>query len=240
MSAADLVLGDDHTVFLDALSTVLVQRGFRVKVARTAAETIESVREQQPDVCLIDRHFADDDGVDAIAKMLAASSRTKVLVLSADADNDGVLRALRAGAAGYLHKTRGVSALAAAIDRVLRGEVVVNVPKTATVRQSTRGDDAHRLASYLTGRERQCLGLLVEGLDTAAMATKLHVSRTTVRTHVQAILTKLGVHSRLEAASFAVRYGLLEDDGARARRTRSSLRRLFSALAALATAARWV
>ena len=69
----------------------------------------------------------------------------------------------------------------------------------------------HRLAAYLTIRERQCLGLLVEGLDTAQMAVRLGVSPATVRTHVQSLLTKLGVHSRLEAASLAVRHRLLED-----------------------------
>ncbi len=69
----------------------------------------------------------------------------------------------------------------------------------------------HRLAAYLTIRERQCLQLLVEGLDTAQMAVRLGVSPATVRTHVQSLLTKLGVHSRLEAASLAVRHRLLED-----------------------------
>ncbi len=211
MKATDVVLGDDHAVFLDALSAVLAQRGFTVTVARTLAETVESVRLHKPDVCLIDRHFAGDDGLDSIAIMIAASSRTKVLVLSADADNDGVRQALQAGASGYLHKTRGVSALTGAIERVLRGEVVVNVPKTAAARRSRQTEDVRRLAAYLTGREWQCLGLLVDGMATTAMAAKLGVSSTTVRSHVQALLTKLGVHSRLEAASFAVRYRLLDD-----------------------------
>jgi two-component system, NarL family, nitrate/nitrite response regulator NarL len=214
----DLVLGDDHTVFLDALSTVLTQRGFTVSaVASSIADTIESVRKQQPDVCLVDRHFAADDGVDAIGEMLAASTRTKVLVLTADRDSDGIVRALRAGASGYLHKTRGISALAAAIDRVLNDEVVVDVPAAATMQRPTQGDDARRLATYLTARERECLALLVQGLSTAAMVSILGVSRTTVRTHVQALLTKLGVHSRLEAASFAVRYGLLDEEDDRER-----------------------
>jgi len=221
MIMADLVLGDDHTVFLDALSTVLSQHGFTVTVARSAAETIDTVRRRQPDVCLVDRHFAHDDGVGAIAEMIAASPGTKVLVLSADPDTDGILRALRAGASGYLHKTRGIAALTTAIDRVLRGEVVVDVPKVTTGRRSAQENDAHRLAAYLTARERQCLTLLVEGLDTSAMAARLGVSRTTVRTHVQALLTKLGVHSRLEAASFAVRYRLLDDDAALPRERRA-------------------
>jgi DNA-binding CsgD family transcriptional regulator len=90
---------------------------------------------------------------------------------------------------------------------MLCGEVVVNVP-SRPARRLSRPDQAEGLAALLTCRERQCLLMLVEGLDTAAMVARLGVSRTTVRTHLQAVLTKLGVHSRLEAASFAVRYGL--------------------------------
>jgi len=205
----NLVIGDDHSVFLDAMSSVLVQRGYEVTVAHSVADTVESVRLKQPDVCLIDRHFAGDDGIEVIAEMIAVSRGTKVLVLSADPDTDGILQALHAGASGYLHKTRGVSALTGAIERVLRGEVVVDVPKATRKRQPAQMEDAQRLAAYLTPRERECLELLVEGLDTAGMATKLGVSPATVRTHVQSLLIKLGVHSRLEAAAFAVRHGLL-------------------------------
>ena len=204
-----LVIGDDHSVFLDAMSTVLLQRGYEVTVAHSVADTVESVRLKQPDVCLIDRHFAGDNGIEVIAEMIAVSMGTKVLVLSADPDIDGILQALHAGASGYLHKTRGISALTGAIERALRGEVIVDVPKATKKRQSAQQEDAHRLAAYLTPRERECLGLLVEGLDTATMATKLGVSPATVRTHVQSLLIKLGVHSRLEAASFAVRHRLL-------------------------------
>jgi DNA-binding NarL/FixJ family response regulator len=207
----NLVVGDDHKVFLDALSVVLTQHGYDITVAHTVPETVTAVEREQPDLCLIDRHFGGEDSVDAIEGMVAASKDTKVLVLSADPDTEGILAALRAGASGYLHKTRGVTALTAAISRVLRGEVVVDVPKAPSRRRPPAADDAHRLASFLTGRERQCLALLVEGLDTAAMARKLGVSRATVRTHVQSLLTKLGVHSRLEAASYAVRYRLLEE-----------------------------
>ncbi len=206
-----LVIGDDHSVFLDAMSAVLIQRGYEVTIARTVPDTIECVRLEQPDVCLIDRHFAGDDGIDAIAEMVAISKNTKVLVLSADPETEGILRALNVGAAGYLHKTRGISALTGAIERVLRGEVVVDVPKGIRKRLPPQEDDAQRLAAFLTPRERECLALLVQGLDTTAMAVKLGVSPATVRTHVQSLLTKLGVHSRLEAASFAVRNRLLDE-----------------------------
>jgi two-component system, NarL family, nitrate/nitrite response regulator NarL len=206
-----LVLGDDHSVFLDAMAAVLVQRGYRVTVAQSVPDTIAAVGRESPDVCLVDRHFAGDSGIAAIGPMLAASRHTRVLVLSADPDTEGIQQALQAGAAGYLHKTRGVSALTRAIERVLRGEVVIDVPKAAVPRERTRPGDVRRLVAFLTPRERECLGLLVEGLDTGGIAAKLGVSPATVRTHVQSVLMKLGVHSRLEAASFAVRHGLLEE-----------------------------
>ena len=206
-----VVVGDDHRVFLDALSMVLGQQNFAVSVARTVPEILDAVAYHRPDVCLIDRHFSAHDCPDTIRQVTAASPGTKVLVLSADPHAAGVLEALRAGASGYLHKTRGITALIEAISRILRGEVVVDVPKSAGGRRTTQQDDMHRLAAYLTARERQCLRLLVDGLDTAQMAVRLDVSPATVRTHVQSLLTKLGVHSRLEAASLAVRYRLLED-----------------------------
>jgi two-component system nitrate/nitrite response regulator NarL len=212
-----LVVGDDHVVFLDALATVLAQQEYAITIAGTVPETVAAVAANRPDLCLIDRHFAGVDSVEAIGEMLASSPDTKVLVLSADPDTEGILAALNAGASGYLHKTRGVTALTAAITRVLRGEVVVDVPRGGTRPRPAGHDDALRLASHLTDRERECLALLVEGLDTAAMARKLSVSRTTVRTHVQSVLTKLGVHSRLEAASFAVRYRLLDEGTERSR-----------------------
>jgi two-component system, NarL family, nitrate/nitrite response regulator NarL len=208
-----LVVGDDHVVFLDALAAVLAQRDYAITIAGSLQDTVDAVAKSQPDLCLVDRHFAGDDSIDAIGRMIAASPGTKVLMLSADPDTEGIVAALSAGASGYLHKTRGVTALTAAIERVLRGEVVVDVPRSTGRPRPADHDDALRLAAHLTARERECLALLVEGLDTAAIARKLTVSRTTVRTHVQSILTKLGVHSRLEAASFAVRYHLL-DEGA--------------------------
>jgi DNA-binding NarL/FixJ family response regulator len=206
-----LVIGDDHVVFLDALAAILIQQDYAVTIAGTVSETIDAVAQGQPELCLVDRHFGGEDSIEAIGKLMAASPGTKVLVLSADPDADGIMAALSAGASGFLHKTRGVTALTAAISRVLRGEVVVDVPRARARPRPPGHDDAHRLAAHLTEREREILGLLIEGLDTAAIARKLTVSRTTVRTHVQSVLSKLGVHSRLEAASFAVRYHLLED-----------------------------
>jgi DNA-binding NarL/FixJ family response regulator len=207
-----LVLSDDHGVFLDAMATVLSQHGYAVTVSRTITGTLEAVQQRKPDVCLLDRYFAGTDSMEVVGDLLDASPDTKILVLSADPGIDGVLRALQAGAAGYLHKTRGIAAVTTAIDRVRHGEVVVDVPRTMPRQREPGRDDLRRLAAYLTSRERDCLGFLVEGLDTSAMAARFGISQATVRTHIQAVLTKLGVHSRLEAASLAVRYQLLGPD----------------------------
>jgi len=204
------VLGDHHVVFLDALSTVLSQHGYGVgAVARSSAEMVALVRAERPEVCLVDRHAPMDDDVETIGRLRAASEHTSVVVVSGHPGREAAGRAVNAGASGYLHQSRGIGALVTALERVLAGEVVVDVPEAVPpARRSAEPNQALRLARHLTSRERQCLLMLVEGLDTAAMVARLGVSRTTVRTHLQSVLTKLGVHSRLEAVSFAVRHRL--------------------------------
>lgn len=206
-----MVLGDDHAVFLDALSVVLTEHGHWVgAVAPTATELVSSVASMQPEVCLIHRYFDAHDLDDLIRRVMAASAGTRVIVLSGAPETAAAMRALDAGAAGWVHKSRGVSALMSAVERVLGGNVVVDVPAAADIRRAVPASDVERIAARLTIRERECLSLLVEGLDTAAIVVKLGISRTTVRTHIQAVLSKLGVHSRLEAASLAVRTGILD------------------------------
>ena len=211
---ARIVIGDHHILFLDALSAVLAKYGHKTgTVARSTSEMIRQVRAEQPDLCLIDPHGAARDGgdgrtVQVIGQVLAASSSTRVLVLSADPASDAARRAVEAGASGYLHQSQGIGELTEAIERVLRGEVVTAMPPHSPAPGSAESDLALLRAGDLTSRERQCLMMLVDGLDTVAITRQLDVSRTTARTHLQSVLTKLGVHSRLEAVSFAVRYRL--------------------------------
>jgi two-component system, NarL family, nitrate/nitrite response regulator NarL len=205
-----LILGDDQAVFLDALATVLTQRGFEVgAVARSTDEMIAHVARQRPEVCLVDCDPG-GPGATAIRRVRQASGATAVLVLGADPAATAAELALAAGACGYVHQSRGVEVLVAALERITSGQPVIDVPDARPVHQPRRLPPAHTGAATLTGRERECLGLLVAGLDTTAIMARMGVSRTTVRTHLQAVLTKLGVHSRLEAASFAVRHRLLD------------------------------
>ncbi len=149
---ARLVLGDEHVVFLDALSTVLTQHGYEISpVARSAAEMVTLVRRDQPDVCVIDRHAALDDDVATIGRVRAASDSTNVLVLSANPDPEAAGRALDAGASGYLHQSRGVGELVGVLERVLQGEVVVDVPDARPpLRRPAQPNQALRLAGHLT------------------------------------------------------------------------------------------
>jgi two-component system, NarL family, nitrate/nitrite response regulator NarL len=206
-----LVLGDDQAIFLDALSTVLSQRGYEVgAVARSPEEMIAYVRHQRPDACLIDCNLAVDEGIRTIERVIEASETTTVVVLGADPDADAAELAMDAGASGYLHQSRGVEVLVSALERTPSGERVIDLPEANPGRRPRRASHADTVAATLTGRERECLSLLVAGLDTAAIVDEMGVSRTTVRTHLQSVLTKLGVHSRLEAASFAVRHHLVD------------------------------
>jgi two-component system, NarL family, nitrate/nitrite response regulator NarL len=209
--ALDLVLSDDHVVFLEALTMVLAQVGHRVLAATSTRQALlDSVHALHPGMCVMEVRFPDGDGIDAIGVIAKTSPATKVVVLTADDRPEPVRRALAAGAAGYLHKSRGVPALLGALHRVSAGEIVVEgMFSPAQGAEPGASQRLRQLATYLTPRELECLELLAAGLSTAAIARRLGVSATTIRSHVQAVLTKLGVHSRLEAASVAIRHGLV-------------------------------
>jgi two-component system nitrate/nitrite response regulator NarL len=208
----DIVLGDQYAVFLDALTAVLFQAGHRVlAVATTVGELIDSVRTFQPEVCLLEPSLPDSDGIDVVASLLAVSPGTKVVMLTADRNPETMHRALRSGAVGYVHKTCGAGALMDGLARIAAGEIVIE-GLISRPERTERAVPPHLqpLANHLTKRELECLALLVEGLDTNTMARRLCVSATTIRSHVQAVLNKLGAHTRLEAASLAVRYSLID------------------------------
>lgn len=207
----EVLVADDHRVFSEALATVLRFHGVTIiGSTTTVGETLEECRRLRPQVLLLDRRFPDGDGLDAVSSVLEASPSTRIVVLTSDPDQRDIARALAEGATGYLHKTHALVELVEAIQSVAAGEIVVGAGPPD--RRGSDDDAVRRLASHMTERERQCLNLLVRGLGTLDMARVLAVSPTTVRSHVQALLTKLGAHSRLEAASLAVRHGLVTDE----------------------------
>lgn len=209
--ASHLVLGDAQVLFMEALTEVLAGAGHQVTGVSTRSDLVDALRTGNPQLCLVDNRFPDGAIVDILDRLVRANTGCRFIIVTADEDPDLLLAALDAGAMGYVHKTRGISVLLDAVHRVKLGETVIEGTFVRSRRPTQRGSaQVRRLANYLTQRELECLTLLVAGLDTVAMSRQLGVSRTTVRSHVQAVLTKLGVHSRLEAASLAIRYGLVD------------------------------
>jgi two-component system nitrate/nitrite response regulator NarL len=166
-------------------------------------------------MAVVDIGLPDQSGLVVGRTLLHEYPDMKVLALSALDDPAAVREALRAGFHGYVVKDTPVERFMNAVEAVLSGQVVVPpvlAPRVAGAR-SAEEETVTLLVSQLTPRERQVLQLLVEGASGQAIAHALGISPNTVRTHVQSVLTKLQVRSRLQAASFAIRHGVVAGPG---------------------------
>ena len=190
---------------------MLAQPEFEI-VAQTATadEAFRVARERAPHVALIDVILENGDGLEVAERIARQASETRVIVLAATDDEDKALRALRAGARGYLRKDIELDALPRAVNGVLAGEAAVSRHLTMRVIDELRkspalGPGIRPTVSELTPREWQVLDLLTTGASTADIAVDLVLSPETVLTHVKNILKKLGVHSRRDAIRQAER-----------------------------------
>jgi two-component system, NarL family, nitrate/nitrite response regulator NarL len=197
-----LVICDDHRLLLEALATALAGHGYIVEaLATTPDEAVSAVARHDPDVLLIDLRFPDGHGLDASRQVLSRHPRTKVVVLTGTDDPNSLSKALELGVSGYVLKGERVDAICAALDGVARGETVVRRSLLRQIRRTGGTPEQPGPVRELTAREQEVLDLLKEGLDTQQIVQRLVVSPSTVRTHVQNILSKLGVHSRLQAVA---------------------------------------
>jgi two-component system, NarL family, nitrate/nitrite response regulator NarL len=203
-----LLVCDAHRLFAESLATVLCERGYRAAaISESLAEARSVLARTRVDVCVFDLHVDDEPVLRLVPALRRAAPSTRFVLLSGDLDEQVVAEAAAAGITACLHKEQPIDDIIEALERVHAGIWQRNWRPDA--KPLAHRDDASRLASFLTHREMEVLAHLVRGDSTAAVARTMAISRNTARSHVQRVLIKLGVHSRLEAAAFAVRHGLV-------------------------------
>ncbi len=203
-----LLVVDDHPVVRAGLVAMLGEEADLEVVgeAQDGAEALVRVAELRPDVVLMDLRMPGMDGATATAALREMDCAPAVLVLTTyDTDAD-IVRAVEAGATGYLLKDTPRATLTAAIRAAARGETVLAPPVVARL--------AHRLrepaAPSLTAREVEVLGCVARGLSNSEVGSELHIGEATVKTHLLRVFEKLGVTDRTAAVTAAYRLGLLE------------------------------
>ena len=206
---------DDHPIWRDAVARDLSEEGFDVVAT---ADGVASARRRasvvKPDVVLMDMRLADGTGVEATAAVLEASPSSRILVLSASAERDDVLQAVKAGATGYLVKSASKAELTDAVRATGDGRAVFTPGLAGLVlgeyRRIAKNPATATGRPSLTERETEILRFVAKGLTAKQIAEQLHLSHRTVENHVQATFRKLQVANRVEAARYAIEHGLDE------------------------------
>jgi len=206
-----VLIADDHPMYREGLVGAL-RRMPELEIAGEAAsgrEALEEIVRIEPDVAVLDIQMGELDGVRVANAVSRDELATRTLFLSAYYDREIVYEALAAGASGFLSKEATGREIADAISAVARGETVLGRDiQSALAAQIRRAAASERPA--LSARERQVLGLVADGRSAPQVARELHLSPTTVKTHLQRVYEKLGVSDRAAAVAEAMRRGLLE------------------------------
>lgn len=218
-----LLIADDHALFRDSLESLLQAGGHDVvATAGTGEEAIALAHRHRPDLVLMDLTMPGIGGLIATRRLSQELPECRVVVLTASADEEDVFAALAAGAQGYLVKDLRAEAFLDLLDNALAGYPALTPEMSRKVLQAFSGErrgaatrsesDPHEL----TGREREVLRLMVEGVTSnRRLARRLELSENTVKFHVRNVLDKLHLHDRAQAVGHALRHGLVDlpDDG---------------------------
>ena len=204
---------DDHALFRVGLQGLLEQRDIEVAGAvSSGAEGITLAEEINPDIILLDLRMPDMGGLEVLQKLRDNKSTIPVVMLTTSNEEADLIKSLRSGAQGYLLKDMEPDELVSALRDIEKGKNVVAQDLTDALARMVQGetnvDDDDGPFSELTPREMEILCLLADGQSNKLIARNLGISDGTVKLHVKAILRKLGIHSRVEAAVIAVEQGL--------------------------------
>jgi len=214
---ARIVLIDDNVNHLRGVKDLIeIEGAFDVVSAAASANVgISMVKKYRPDVVLMDINMPEKDGLQAIQEIDKLGLGVKIIALSGYDDSDLIFRAMKLGAKGYILKTMASTQLIRAIEEVLSGKIFL--PPTLSARFFEYFQKSHKmegsvsgeenLLSNLTNREEEVLELLTEGENYKSVASKLFISETTVKTHVNSIFQKLQVNDRTQAVLYALKNG---------------------------------
>lgn len=204
-----IVVCDDHALLMEAMEIALTKLGHEVVATATdPAELSGILAEHRPDVCLLDVNFPGGSSLPIVGQLREASADTKVVMLSADSAPGLVIQTIEAGAAGFVRKDQPIRHVLESLELAIEGHLAVDPTLLqSALRGKASGDDPLWALSFLTDREWEVLRCIVDGSTTSEIAKTLGVRGSTARTHVQNVLTKLGVHSRLQAAALIAAHG---------------------------------
>ncbi len=210
-----VLIVDDHAFFRAGVRSVLTEHGFEVVGEAGDAEAgVALAARRSPDAILMDLNMPGASGVEATRRLAADGITAPVVVLTVSATEEDLLAALEAGAAGYLLKSAPPGEIVGSIRAAIAGEAPLS-PRVArhlverTRARPGRVEPHSGVEQELSEREVDVLRLLADGLDNTQIAQELHLSPATVKRHVSAILTKLGVTNRVQAAIHGVQLGLV-------------------------------
>lgn len=208
-----IMIADDHSVVRAGLRALLEQHpGFHIVAeASTGEEAIRKAQEWRPDVAVLDIRMPGISGIEACRQIIATVNGCRVIMLTSFAEDELLFAAIRAGASGYVLKRIGDNDLVQAVERVSRGENILDPALTATVFEEMRKvDQTQRRAAFadLTPQEMAVLALVAQGQTNRQIAMKLYLGEGTVRNYVSSVLSKIGVANRAEAAAYAVKHDI--------------------------------
>jgi two-component system nitrate/nitrite response regulator NarL len=209
-----ILVCDHHVVFAESLAHLLATRGADVvAVTNDLDQTLAVLTREVVDVCLLDVVFGAETVVNRLGDLCAAAPSIKVVLLCGHIEPELVSAARAAGVRGIADKRQPVAEVIETLRlaHANRPAIRIRQPSAGSNSHPIRkpANDAQRLATFLTPREREVLTALVRGDDTTRLARDLGVAAATARCHIQSVLTKMGAHSRIEVATTAVRSGVV-------------------------------
>ena len=210
-----ILIADDHSVVRAGLKALLERQGhFRVIAeAGTGEEAVAKAKETRPNVAVLDIRMPGMSGIEACRQIVEAVEGCQVIILTSYAEDELLFAAIQAGAAGYVLKRIGDNDLVQAIERVSRGEGMLDPAMTATVfAEMRKASESQNVAAFseLTSQELTVLGFVAQGLTNRQIAVKMFLGEGTIRNYVSSVLAKIGVSNRAEAAAYAVKHNIHE------------------------------